>query len=852
MTVKPRWLQIEEYKEEKEIVLGISTGNMNGTKMSYTLKTVRAKDMCKKLRDNKACLCHKCCRNCNRKRSHKNKCKTLIEKADKEFMLYNFNMLYLNTFYTENELNITFKEGTIIESSIDTVNTLKNDMEKLNIPENINSLYNKYLRLITCKTCNNKLNKLFVNWLKISFDNLHECMSLTRQKIRNDSLDECLEKCKTQTPLYNLTTVNIKNKHKKLLEKGLNFVPSTTSSEYEFRKELQNHLKNCLLGIYRGVTGEHVKIDDFNTKGDKLSITEVLGLLYLQPSFNTQIEHQVLYSLQKYICTKDKYIEKLKSRSCIAKNSENPIKLNINGGFVSVADKGIAILILPHSWYNMQFSKMLENPNYKLVNLNEVQCVNWLKTEIKKFMNSLTANEKAIFKKHFSWNVKNPRIACIKLLAKLHKLTEKPSTENVLDIPSRVVRGGESCPLNPYSKVLQELLTNLIKDLKNEFKNLTNTELLFPLIDGCEKFEQHVNKINNNPKDFFKTILATSDFSDAFTNLGLEHLLNAIETAATWLNYSESKRTLLIKLAKLIVPYCTFMTPMGIVVSKSGLPIGGHSSAEALNSSLLTDEIDIIMNLSYLADNIKSFCRLVDDCFYALCGDFEDIFTTITMFVRGYPKIDINFQLSPRLATFLDYKIFNLFPNNSKLITTMLRKPLHSYNYVKTDSNVPQQYKGCVIDSTLYRIFRRCNTRKDRINEITYTKKLMQSRGYTTKIFNTKLKNFLTKIQDEKEKHVKDYSKRIRANLKYDGKTNIHNFMTAIVNRARKYFNLQKPCIVPSRKIKDFIKSKRRIISDVAKYNGYENPINKRKKVCPKICTKCSNKNKTKNKNKKL
>ena len=847
MILKPRWLEAEEYEQETTITLGIDTESDNKTNMNYEFKMVPAREMCRNMEGTEACICTSCHDTCKNRKN----CRTMFLNAENEVKLYNFNMLHLNVFYCETELNITFRNNSILDSSKIVVNTLKNDMDKLDLPTNINNLYNKYLKLFNCKECSIKVTKLFVKWLKLSFGFLHECMSLMRQKIRNDSLKECHSKCLTQTPLYNLTTVKIKNKPKKLLEKGLNYVPTNTSSEFEFRKELETHLKNCLLGLYRGVTGEHVKIDDLNTKGEKLTVTEVLGLLYLQPKFNSQIEEQILHTLQKYICTKDKYIEKLKNRNCITNtNKKQEVKIRINGGFVSIADKGIAILILPHSWYNLQFSKMLDNPNYTLSNLNEIQCINWLKTEIDNFKKSLSKDEYTIFKKHFSWDVKNPNIACIKMLAKLHKLKEKPTILNVLDIPSRVVRGGESCPLNPYSKVLQIMLSDLIKDLKMAFNKITNSELLFPLIDGCEKFKQHVDIVNNNPNDFFKTVLATSDFSDAFTNLGLQHLLNAIETASDWLKYADSKRNLLIKLAKLIVPFCTSVTPMGIIISKSGLPIGGHSSAEALNSSLLTNELDIIMNLGPLLNHVKSFCRLVDDCFYALCGNFEEIYKTIVMFVKGYPDIELNFQISPRFSTYLDYKVFNMFPNNDKLITTMLRKPLHSYNYVKTDSNVPQQHKGCAIDSTLYRIFRRCNTRKDRVNEVTYTQRLMMSRGYSNKIFNTKLKNFLFKILHGKEKNTIDYKKRIRTNVTYDGKTEIHKFICDVINRSRKFFNLQRPCIVPSKKVKDYIKSKRKIISEVAKYNGHKDPINKKTKKCPKICEICSNKN-SKNKKRK-
>ena len=424
------------------------------------------------------------------------------------------------------------------------------------------------------------------------------------------------------------------------------------------------------------------------------------------------------------------------------------------------------------------------------------------------------------------------------MLAKLHKLKEPPTKETVSNITSRVVRGGESCPLNPYSCVLQALLTEMINDLKQIFNNITKTNLLFPLINGCDKFKEHIENISNNCNDFFKTLLITSDFSDAFTNLGLQHLKNAIENASTWLEYPTPKRTLLIKLANLIVPFCTFMTPMGIVLSKSGLPIGGHSSSEALNSSLLVDEIDTIMNLGNLIKNIKAFCRYVDDCFFTLCGDFDEMVKTIIKFASGYPSIDLNFQISPRFSVYLDYKVYNMFPSNNQLITTMMRKPLHSYNYVNINSNVPREHKGCAIISTLHRILRRCNTRSDRINEIVYTRRLMDSRGYNNEFFDKKLKYFLKQISHPKEKN-ENYKYRIKAKIPFDSKTLMHRFICDITKRARYHFKIHKPIIIPPTKVKQFIKSKRKIISDVAIYMEKPNPVHRKTKRCPKNCKLC-------------
>ena len=207
MTLKPRWLREEEYEQETTIISGINIENVNSTTVNFDFKMIPADQMCQELMDSGGCLCRRCKKRCNNR-----SCIKRLREAENEVKLYNFNVLHLNNFYCETEINITFRHRTIVDSSKNVIETLKGDMENLDLPSNMNKLYNKYSLLIKCKICDGKLQKLFVNWLKMSFDNLHRSMTLMRQKIRDDSLNECHDKCIKQTPLYNLTTVKIKNK----------------------------------------------------------------------------------------------------------------------------------------------------------------------------------------------------------------------------------------------------------------------------------------------------------------------------------------------------------------------------------------------------------------------------------------------------------------------------------------------------------------------------------------------------------------------------------------------------------------------------------------------------------------
>ena len=750
--------------------------------------------------------------------------------------LYANNLVMFNLYYSKTERNITFRDNKLLEESVAVLNELEMDIDGMNIPKYMSKTLKKHVTSWGCNECIVIISALFNIWTKQLFKGLYKNMCKLKVELQDEALSECFEKCKSKAPLVNLTNVKISKKEEKFLEKGLNFVPTIHKSEFAFRQELEQHFKNCLIGLYKGITGDNVITEMYPTNVNRLTLLETMGLLYIQPKFTNEMEKVLLSSIDLFLSEKDNYISHLlKTKRIVNGDGKKDFKLNFRGGFVSIADKGIAIVILPHSWYQLQFTKMLDNPSYSMINLNEVRCVEWLKTKINDFMNTLTKDEKWLFKQHFKWDVKEPKIACIKLLAKLHKTKGKPCSEKVLEIPSRIVRGGESCPLNPYSCVLQILISEMINDLKLEFKNITRTNLKFPLINGCEQFRDHIDNVKLNVIDFFSTVLITSDFKDAFTNLGIRQLVSAIEIASDWLKYSRARRELIIKTARLVIPNCTFITPNGIIISKSGLPIGGHSSAECLNFTLLVNEMDTIMNLGKLLENISSFCRLVDDCSLIVKGNFGDITKVIKKLAAGYPNIELNMQLSPRFSSFLDYKIFNMFPGNENIVTTMQRKPLHTYNYVRPSSNCPENHKGCVINSTLHRIFRRCNTFSDRINEVTYTRALMESRGYGNDFFDKKLRKFLI----PKVRKVTDHANRIKAKVPFNGVTGVQDFICKVMERARLQFKLKKPYIVPDKKVKDYIKTKRQIISNIAALENRTDPVCRKRKKCPEICKLC-------------
>ena len=761
----------------------------------------------------------------------------------KEIIRYCRQMALLNIFYMRNEREVKYINHQPTADSRVTLLEIEQDFQRLDVPSNINTIFNKYKNSITCSTCKDLLKAICKVWLRQALKFFDDVMDAIYNDIRADVILECKIKCEAIPAVYNLIDKNaIRYKDRKLLNKGLNFIPKARPNLQEFVQEIVNCLKRCLLGAYHGATGEKVRINRKNVNAKLFSVTEILALIQMQPKCNPKINKCVMELVEQFMSRKNKYLSNLYVHRAFTNKSN--LKVNVKGGFIALADKGIAVVALPHSWYSLQFAKLIENPAYSLLNLRQSDCISMLLDKINNFKLSLTVKEKALFRDYFNESNNNYNIAAIRLLPKVHKLDSEPCLTNFHQIPSRIVRGGESCPLNSYSKCLKDLLSETMNDLRNYYKQITKSNHKFPLITGCEQYFEHINDVTLDGKSFFKTLLVTSDFKDAFTYATLVQLIDAIQRAGTWLKYDPVKIKVMIKLARLVIPLCTFNIPQGIVISNDGYPIGGHSSCECLNLNLLVCELKTLSQLVPADDVLRSVCRLVDDVSYIFQGNFTCIMNTLNKFVHQYPPMELNVQMSPRLSCFLDYKIYNPFYTANKLTTVMARKPLNTYQYVRPDSNCPVGHKACVVDSTLHRVFRRCNNKTDRIIQIMYTRCLMYSRGYPDRVFNAKFNKFILKRKlnasgtSKKKKPINKFTKTIRARIPFDETTKSHNFFK-FVNRVGKKFDLGPPIIVPKPKVNGKIASKRQIISKLSKVMGYNTNLSTNSHECPKNCKLC-------------
>ena len=261
-----------------------------------------------------------------------------------------------------------------------------------------------------------------------------------------------------------------------------------------------------------------------------------------------------------------------------------------NSTILTSSDKGLGPCLLPVEWFVQQYKVQAEKGKHATTGLSPDQCINLLKLTIQSFRSTLSQAERELLKQYFACGNPNYRVGIMKIIPKIHKLTEF-GNQAWTKLPSRPIRGAENCPVNPYSRALCKLLQEMHISVRNE---LSETGNKFPLIYGCDEYSENIQKIKFSRSSWSEKTLISGDFSDAYTKSSLADLQESIKKLGIIARWAEHKISLATKLARLVFENCYFETPSGILRQTQGFPMGGHCSREGLDNILLSREIDIL------------------------------------------------------------------------------------------------------------------------------------------------------------------------------------------------------------------------------------------------------------------
>ena len=142
------------------------------------------------------------------------------------------------------------------------------------------------------------------------------------------------------------------------------------------------------------------------------------------------------------------------------------------GCVLTVSDKGLGPVLLPYQWFVCEYSHQAVLGGHVPVLSSEGSL---LFNIIADFRRSLSILENLLFKSIFKYSGNNFKLAALKIVPKIHKLSHPITCNSVKLLPSHPIRGGELCPFNQYSVTLCQLLQHLHNDVKNKLLSQPNS-----------------------------------------------------------------------------------------------------------------------------------------------------------------------------------------------------------------------------------------------------------------------------------------------------------------------------------------------------------------------------------------
>ena len=521
-----------------------------------------------------------------------NICRILKTSMCTEIVEYysEFKVVLAKHLQTETEIQIV--DGLITSSSYSQLLELETEWNCLQYKSRLSSILQEWKLKLCGQPIASEIESLIDENIQLIINefekHIFNIQNYTQRKMKEVDNNLCKAVTNEEFRVLNLTTFKIPPEVSSLLSHGINFVPQTKLPLSDLKKLMEQNLIKAAIDFYRDCN----RIYPLVTEGASLQ-SSLKQLMAQVPSNSNQLLFYItLY--ESYMGEKLDFYQNLSSEYQNIDNQE-PLKsfdkLLPPGTILSISDKGLGPCLLPLDWYVLQYAIQSEKGSHVKTGMSSDQCINYLKKEIELFRKSLNDSERKMLKHYFCTPNPNYRVGVLKLIPKVHKISTF-NDESWRKLPSRPIRGAESCPINAYSKSLCKLLQEMHQAIKEKFVELDQH---YPVIYGCDEYSTNIQKITY--QNCSRITLISGDFSDAYTKSSLHDLEHSLTKLSDFIDWPSCKTTLAMKLSKLVFDNCFFETPDGIMKQNQGFPMGGHSSREGLDNILLSCEL-IILNSS--------------------------------------------------------------------------------------------------------------------------------------------------------------------------------------------------------------------------------------------------------------
>jgi len=614
-----------------------------------------------------------------------------------------------------------------------------------------------------------------------------------------------ITKCIFQIGDLNNVNENFLKDFISIIDLGMKFIPSIFNSYNAYILFILNKFDKNFFSLNRNIFFYKKNMNREINRRKQTNIQENKLDEYLEhlnkinkKSINTNTNNIPLQKEALYL--RNNLIEKLSSNefkiyrnlsfeqiNCIKEFRKNkPFKV-VN------CDKNVGWAIIDNNLYNKIGLEYLEkNKNYfKPLNNNPS---NETIEKIEKDLDSLCKNGHITEKIRKNLSVIDPKIGKLNLLPKLHKSVfgNRPIISNV-----------KHCTSN-MSIFINLILQLFVQKNKTYIKDAQNLIQLIYKIFVDESYE-----------------LTTGDFESLYTMMDSEDAIERLtQYYAKYIKYVDLSNYGFNKILKLVFYNNIFCFNRKYYIQTNGLSMGTSCGPTVANLYLYLLEMDWVELNKPLV-----YYRFIDDIFIIDKNlDKENL-------KEQFPNLKLN-MVSGKNVQFLDLdiKINNI---TNRLEFCQYIKPTNSFQYLKINSNHPNNIFKNIPKSLFIRLRRICSEYSEYLAESRELIIKLVSRGYDFKTLS-KLRYIIGSIDLEKlipYKEKKEYCKNNKINCKIifdfnyiDIKKDLNNFFNSIVNNETcKHFN--------------FINVTQNNLFKILNYNNNINFFNKYKtSSCDKCC----------------
>ena len=564
------------------------------------------------------------------------------------------------------------------------------------------------------KFCQNRLSLLHFETAKILEE--HE-LAISKSNIIKEQI-----KLSTTNKIHNFTDTNLSEDLLNLLNKGTNFIPTENNyNQKSLTKIITSETNTALIDIIhqsKSSSSRPIKKKKKNNRFTPYPTQNPINTLNNNIN-NTNFNNHLIDYIHNTINYAEDYIQRI-----YLKDNIQPLNSNISHSTkqqlddlqrqqnitITQTDKNMGWALLPTSWFTTEYERQLSDKNtYKRIpNFDTTQLI----TDSNKFLHKLQQRFKPLFsndklKLLDQLQPAQVQLPYMKLLPKVHKITENASPNNLHKLTGRPIITAHSWLTSNISKLLGNELDDIINQLKQHFES---NNITFPLINNSTDLidileKQHITNIHN-----YK--LTTFDFSSLYTNISHKNTTDAIIKSCNLLKLSRTYRDFLLNLNNFINDKNFFKTGNDVFQQVQGIAMGSYHSRQIADLVLLLTELDYFTITRTNKPII--FTRYIDDGF--LLTTNNQLKQLINNLSSIYPiQIPITFTSNNHNVHYLDLSIslnyHTIFTN--KIHYKIYQKPNHKYMYPHFSSNHAQHIFSGIIKTETIRYSRLSCTKTD-------------------------------------------------------------------------------------------------------------------------------------------